>query len=203
MRFVITAGPTREADRSGSLPEQPIVGQNGIRDRRSGDRSRTRSILISGPVSSPPPDDARSSSRSSRARRCITPSIDICDDCDVLVMCAAVADYKPVKASPQKIKKSAAALVLDLVPTRDILASIAAQERQFSGGRLRRRDGQPRGKRAKKLLEKNCDIDCRQRCEHKRIREWKLTKTKSRFFFATAKRRRFRAHPKKISRANS
>ena len=52
-------------------------------------------------------------------------------DCDVLVMCAAVADYKPQNVSATKIKKRDAPLSLELVPTRDILSSLQNKDRQF------------------------------------------------------------------------
>jgi phosphopantothenoylcysteine decarboxylase/phosphopantothenate--cysteine ligase len=46
-------------------------------------------------------------------------------DTDALVMAAAVADYRPVKASPQKIKRQkAASLTLELERTADILGSV-------------------------------------------------------------------------------
>jgi phosphopantothenoylcysteine decarboxylase/phosphopantothenate--cysteine ligase len=54
-------------------------------------------------------------------------------DADVLVMCAAVADYRPSTVAPGKIAKSAAdRLTLELEPTADVIAGLAA----------RRRDGQ-------------------------------------------------------------
>ena len=42
---------------------------------------------------------------------------------DALIMAAAVADYRPSSAADQKIKKSAAALSIELEPTPDILAA--------------------------------------------------------------------------------
>jgi phosphopantothenoylcysteine decarboxylase / phosphopantothenate---cysteine ligase len=51
---------------------------------------------------------------------------------DVLVMCAAVADYRPAAVAAGKIAKSAEPLTLALEPTQDVLAGLAA----------RRRDGQ-------------------------------------------------------------
>ena len=42
----------------------------------------------------------------------------------VLLMAAAVADYRPVRVSPGKIKKSTGALILELEPTVDILMSL-------------------------------------------------------------------------------
>ncbi|MBO9539427.1 bifunctional phosphopantothenoylcysteine decarboxylase/phosphopantothenate--cysteine ligase CoaBC [bacterium] len=48
---------------------------------------------------------------------------------DVLVMAAAVADYRPVAAAPSKIKKSGDRLVIELEPTVDVLASLAPSKR--------------------------------------------------------------------------
>lgn len=44
------------------------------------------------------------------------------DACDCLIMAAAVSDWRPKKTASAKIKKSARQLVLQLVPTPDILA---------------------------------------------------------------------------------
>ncbi|PYJ70000.1 MAG: hypothetical protein DME75_10070 [Verrucomicrobia bacterium] len=52
-------------------------------------------------------------------------------DCDILVMCGAVADYKPAKVSAQKIKKGHEPLSLELIPARDILASLPKGDRRF------------------------------------------------------------------------
>ena len=45
----------------------------------------------------------------------------------VFVSVAAVADYRVAKPSEQKIKKSDQALTIELLPTVDILASVAAR----------------------------------------------------------------------------
>ncbi|HEY6379872.1 MAG TPA: bifunctional phosphopantothenoylcysteine decarboxylase/phosphopantothenate synthase [Candidatus Dormibacteraeota bacterium] len=42
----------------------------------------------------------------------------------VLVMAAAVADYRPAAAAPQKLKKRGAGLTLELVPTVDVLTEL-------------------------------------------------------------------------------
>jgi phosphopantothenoylcysteine decarboxylase/phosphopantothenate--cysteine ligase len=50
--------------------------------------------------------------------------------CDVLLMAAAVADYRPTEAVPAKIdKEEAAALTLELVRTHDVLSEIAQRRR--------------------------------------------------------------------------
>ena len=54
------------------------------------------------------------------------------EECDLLLMAAAVADYRPAAAVDTKIKKDAASLELSLERTDDVLSGLAA----------RRRDGQ-------------------------------------------------------------
>lgn len=49
-------------------------------------------------------------------------------DCDVLVMCAAVADAKPVRQYTEKIKKSELESI-QLEPNPDLLASLSAQKK--------------------------------------------------------------------------
>jgi phosphopantothenoylcysteine decarboxylase/phosphopantothenate--cysteine ligase len=48
----------------------------------------------------------------------------------IFVAAAAVADYRPAKRAAQKIKKSAAPITIELEPTPDILASVAAARRE-------------------------------------------------------------------------
>jgi phosphopantothenoylcysteine decarboxylase/phosphopantothenate--cysteine ligase len=49
---------------------------------------------------------------------------------DVVVMAAAVADYRPAASASLKLKKSGAPMTLSLVPTLDILATLGARKRQ-------------------------------------------------------------------------
>jgi phosphopantothenoylcysteine decarboxylase/phosphopantothenate--cysteine ligase len=49
--------------------------------------------------------------------------------CDVLLMAAAVADYRPARAADTKIKKGPPSLELALERTDDVLAGLAAQRR--------------------------------------------------------------------------
>ena len=50
-------------------------------------------------------------------------------EADVLVMAAAVADYRPAEARRGKLKKSAEPMAVSLVPTEDILA-LAGERRR-------------------------------------------------------------------------
>ena len=79
-------------------------------------------------------------------------------DCDVLVMCAAVSDYKPARVSAQKIKKSEATFSLELIPARDILASLPQQDRTFLLVGFAAETNDVEENARKKLRDKNCDI---------------------------------------------
>jgi len=48
---------------------------------------------------------------------------------DVVVMAAAVADYRPAVVTERKLKKSPAPLAVELVPTLDILAELSSRRR--------------------------------------------------------------------------
>jgi phosphopantothenoylcysteine decarboxylase/phosphopantothenate--cysteine ligase len=48
-------------------------------------------------------------------------------DCDIFISVAAVADYRVAKPAAQKVKKNDQALTLELLPTVDILASVAGR----------------------------------------------------------------------------
>jgi len=77
--------------------------------------------------------------------------------CDVLVMCAAIADYKPAAVSKNKIKKRSENTSLDLVPTRDILASLPQDRRYLVVGFAAETENL-QANAQKKLHGKNCDI---------------------------------------------
>jgi phosphopantothenoylcysteine decarboxylase/phosphopantothenate--cysteine ligase len=77
----------------------------------------------------------------------------------VCILCAAVADYRPAKVSPVKIKKRAGNLSLELVPTRDILDSLGLQQnRQFLLVGFAAETNDLEQNALQKLRAKNCDI---------------------------------------------
>ena len=79
------------------------------------------------------------------------------DDSDVLIMAAAVADYKPKVVSDEKIKKKNAELSLELVKTDDILKEIVKNKKQqfVVGFALETNNEQENAKQ--KLVHKNLD----------------------------------------------
>lgn len=78
--------------------------------------------------------------------------------CDVLVMAAAVADYKPARVSPTKIKKRGENLALQLIPTRDILATIGHQPRNYLLAGFAAETENLEANAEKKLRDKNLDL---------------------------------------------
>jgi phosphopantothenoylcysteine decarboxylase/phosphopantothenate--cysteine ligase len=81
------------------------------------------------------------------------------DQCDICVMCAAVADYKPANVSATKIKKLGAKFSLELIPTRDILDSLGHKlDRQFVLVGFAAETDHLEENATKKLRTKNCDI---------------------------------------------
>ena len=57
------------------------------------------------------------------------------NEVDIAILSAAVADFKPNKIASQKIKKSTASLEIQLIPTKDILASLGEiKKNQFLVG---------------------------------------------------------------------
>ncbi len=79
-------------------------------------------------------------------------------DCDVLVMCAAVSDYKPATVGARKMEKQVGDFALQLVPTKDILASLPCDDRSYLvvGFAAQTHDLASRARR--KLIAKNCDM---------------------------------------------
>lgn len=77
---------------------------------------------------------------------------------DIIVKAAAVSDYKPVKQSTTKIKKTDESLVLYLERTRDILATLGQRkERPFLVGfAAETNDAEKHA--MDKLIRKNCDL---------------------------------------------
>jgi phosphopantothenoylcysteine decarboxylase / phosphopantothenate---cysteine ligase len=81
------------------------------------------------------------------------------DQCDICVLCAAVADYKPANVSSTKIKKRGVKFSLELIPTRDILDSLGQrQDRQFVLVGFAAETDHVEENAAKKLRAKNCDM---------------------------------------------
>ena len=158
MTFLITAGPTREAIDPVRYISNRSSGKMGYAIADAALDAGHDVILISGPVNLAPPRNTKFISVSTSDE--MFDAVDQhADSSDVCVLCAAVADYKPVEVSPVKIKKCAAQVSLELIPTRDILQSLGRQEnRKFLLVGFAAETDHLEANATKKLREKNCDI---------------------------------------------
>jgi phosphopantothenoylcysteine decarboxylase / phosphopantothenate---cysteine ligase len=156
VKFVVTAGPTREPIDPVRFLSNRSSGKMGYAIAAAALEANYEVVLISGPATSVPPVGAK-------LVRVIT-SDEMHDavqaavrDCDVLVMCAAVSDYKPARVAEQKIKKSDEKFSLELIPARDILKSLPRSRNFFVVGFAAETNDVEDHARAK-LATKNCDM---------------------------------------------
>lgn len=128
LRILITAGPTREyIDRVRYISNESS-GKMGFALAAAAAQRGHRVTLVHGPVELSRPAGVRVVPIMSAA--------DMLAACrrawplhDALIMAAAVADYAPQRRERTKMKKSAAGLKIDLRPTVDVLAELAAGRR--------------------------------------------------------------------------
>ncbi len=131
---VITAGPTREAIDPVRYISNHSSGKMGYALAEAAVEAGARVTLISGPVALPAPQRVTLVSVIS-AQQMYEASITQLPTCDIFIAAAAVADYTPVAVAEQKIKKHPQRMHIELKPTMDIVAAVAAHEqRPFTVG---------------------------------------------------------------------
>jgi len=125
VNILITAGPTYEA----------IDAVRGITNRSSGKmgyaiaqaalEQGAKVVLVSGPTALSKPQGAQSVDVQSAEEMFAAVKKHV-SDCDIFIGVAAVADYRALKQSEQKIKKDGNNLTIELAPNPDILAHLAS-----------------------------------------------------------------------------
>jgi phosphopantothenoylcysteine decarboxylase/phosphopantothenate--cysteine ligase len=130
MRALVTAGPTREPVDPVRFLANQSSGKQGYAIAGALARAGAETVLVSGPVALPPPEGVKLQ-RVTTAREMLA-ACEAALPADVLVMAAAVADWRPDIAANSKIKKSTAKFanervvpLIKLVENPDILATIA------------------------------------------------------------------------------
>ena len=156
MRFLITAGPTREPIDPVRYLSNRSSGKMGYAIAEAAVEAGHEVILISGPVDVDRPRGVAVISVSTSDQMFAAVGQHT-SRCDILVMCAAVADYKPATVSKNKIKKRGENISLELIPTRDILASLP-KDRQYAVVGFAAETENVEANARKKLQEKNCDV---------------------------------------------
>ena len=126
IRALVTAGPTREPVDPVRFLANHSSGKQGYAIADALARAGAQTTLISGPVSLAAPSGVKLQ-RVTTAREMLA-ACEAALPADVLVMAAAVADWRPDIAANSKIKKSTDRVVplIKLVENPDILATLAA-----------------------------------------------------------------------------
>lgn len=127
LRFLITAGPTREALDPVRYFSNRSSGKMGYALAAAACRLG-QTTLISGPVTLAPPRSAKII-RVVTAREMARVTLQESRKADIILQCAAVADYSPARVSKQKIKKTGAGLSIKMIPTLDILSALGRNKK--------------------------------------------------------------------------
>lgn len=124
---LLTAGPTREPIDPVRYITNRSSGKMGYALARAAARQGAKVILVSGPVNLPEPTGVEVIDVTT-AEQMFKATHDNLDSADLFIAAAAVSDYRPANAAGQKIKKNRETMSLELVRSKDILASVAARE---------------------------------------------------------------------------
>lgn len=121
--ILVTAGPTREDLDPVRFLTNRSSGKMGYALAEAAARRGAHVILVSGPTELHPPEaaDWLPVRTAEEMRRAV---LEHSPHASMIIMAAAVADYRPVVASNAKIRRADERLVLELDPTPDILAEI-------------------------------------------------------------------------------
>lgn len=152
---LITAGPTREAIDPVRYLTNRSSGRMGYALAQSAAMYGAKVQLVSGPVALTPPDGVTVHSVESAADMYEAVRL-LKNSADIVIMCAAVADYAPVCCAEQKMKKQEA-LCIELKKTRDILAELGENKRAYLVG-FAAETQNLEGYAKEKLKRKNLDM---------------------------------------------
>ncbi len=128
MHIVISAGPTREAIDPVRYITNRSTGKMGYAIAEAAREMGLTVTLVSGPVNLQPPEgveviNIESAADMAKAMKSAAQTADI------IVMAAAVADYRPKQYSTSKVKKSDGDMCIELERTEDILLSLGKNKR--------------------------------------------------------------------------
>ena len=127
--MAVTAGGTQEPIDPVRVVANRSSGKQGFALAQAALDAGAEVTLIAGPVALPPPVGAEHVAVWT-AQDMAEAVLQACQDADALLMAAAVADFRPLQAAAQKLKKERGTPTLLLEPTPDILSAVAEQRGQ-------------------------------------------------------------------------
>ena len=156
IRCLITAGPTREFIDPVRYISNPSTGKMGFALAEAAVQAGWTVDLVAGPVALPEPEGVILYPVVTAAE--MYHQIDaLFDACDVLIMTAAVSDFRPKVQHAHKQKKGEAELSIDFERTVDILKTVTVRKaaQTVVGFAAETNDLEAYARR--KLQEKRCD----------------------------------------------
>ena len=126
-RILVTAGPTQEAIDPVRFVSNRSTGKMGFAIARAAWRRGASVRLVAGPSGLATPYGTERIEAVSAAELLDVTATNF-PWCTALIMAAAVADFRPAKPAPQKLKKNPQGMTLDLVPIADELPRLASQK---------------------------------------------------------------------------
>lgn len=128
LRVLVTAGPTREYIDPVRFLSNPSSGRMGYAIAQACAGRGAKVDLISGPVNIEAPTGVNLH-KIETAMEMYQKALELYDNVDIVFKAAAVADYRPVKVSEQKIKKGQEPMVLEMVRNPDILLELGKRKK--------------------------------------------------------------------------
>lgn len=125
-RIIVTAGPTRESLDPVRFLSNPSSGRQGFALAQAALDRGAAVVLITGPSRLLTPVGAERVDVTT-AQEMHDRVLSAIEGADVLLMAAAVSDYRPAVTAPQKIKKGEADLALHLIRTPDVLSAVSVR----------------------------------------------------------------------------
>jgi phosphopantothenoylcysteine decarboxylase / phosphopantothenate---cysteine ligase len=127
-RVLVTAGGTREPIDSVRFISNRSSGRMGLALAAAAASRGAQVTLVAANVALAPPPGVRVVPVSSAAELGAACEREF-EACDVLLMAAAVADFRPVNPADHKLKKDAGPPTIELEPTVDVISALAASRR--------------------------------------------------------------------------
>ncbi|MEL6971434.1 MAG: bifunctional phosphopantothenoylcysteine decarboxylase/phosphopantothenate--cysteine ligase CoaBC [Bacteroidota bacterium] len=127
-KVLITAGPTYEAIDPVRFIGNRSSGKMGVSLAKAITEQGGEVILVLGPSSLQPEMEGLTVERVQRAQEMYDAALRHFPTCQVAIMAAAVADYRPVNAATEKIKKKGEHMTIELVKNPDIAATLGQQK---------------------------------------------------------------------------
>ena len=154
---VVTAGPTREYIDAVRFITNRSTGKMGYAIAEAAHARGATVTLISGPSAVRPPAGVEPRNVESTLEM-QTEVFNVFDQADVVVMAAAVSDYRPQTFSPQKIKKTAAQMTIAFERTCDITKALGARKTHQVLICFAAETDDLLNHAKRKLIDKNCDL---------------------------------------------